>query len=156
MARNSTTQTTRRRKPTRPTPKPRQVRQIATTPVDPAAVFLVRTKGSPGRGGDPGGESWRIDADGKRAGIIFINLIDEPPIGVHPSVQIYLNTASQGRRIGRIAYRRACEESAYDQIFAHMRKSNIASRRAAEEAGFIDVTPPGHIQLIMQWQRPSK
>lgn len=37
----------------------------------------------------------------------------------------------------------------HDKIYAHMRKSNVASRRAAEEAGFIDVTPPGHVQLIM-------
>jgi hypothetical protein len=34
-----------------------------------------------------------------------------------------------------------------------MRKSNVASRRAAEAAGFTDVTPPRHPQLIMRWQR---
>jgi hypothetical protein len=34
-----------------------------------------------------------------------------------------------------------------------MRKSNIASRRAAEAAGFRDVTPDGHSQLIMKKTR---
>jgi hypothetical protein len=34
-----------------------------------------------------------------------------------------------------------------------MRKSNLASRRAAEAAGFVDATPPGYNQLIMKRER---
>ncbi|MEZ5959783.1 MAG: GNAT family protein [Hyphomonadaceae bacterium] len=114
---------------------------------------MTRTKGTPGRGGGAGGEAWRIEVAGKRAGVIFINLIDQAPIGRHASIQIYLNAASQGRHIGRTAYRKACEASQYDAIYAHMRKSNTASRRAAEEAGFSDATPPGEAQCVMLWRR---
>ena len=117
------------------------------------AVRLVRTRGTPKRGGGQGGECWRIEVDGKRVGTIFINLIDEKPLGKHASLQIYLNLKSQGVGIGRVAYRLACEASEYSTIYAHMRKSNVASRRAAEEAGFVDATPPSYQQLIMSWTR---
>jgi hypothetical protein len=144
----------KRRAPTRPTPKPRTIKRVLDVPPATAdQVQLIRMKGTPTRGGGPGGEAWRINVSGKRAGVVFINVIDEPPIGRHASIQIFLNELSQGRRIGRIGYRKASEASAHDMIYAHMRKSNIASRRAAEEAGFSDVTPAGHSQLIMMRRR---
>lgn len=89
------------------------------------------------------------------AGDIFINWIDEAPLGEHASIQIYLNRANQGRKIGRVAYRLAAEGSPYDVVYAHMRKSNIASARAAEEAGFIDATTQGVSQRLMIWRRSS-
>jgi RimJ/RimL family protein N-acetyltransferase len=143
-----------RRAPTRPTPKPRETgprNDVARA--TPAEVKLIKTKATRDRGGGREGESWRIDYMGKRAGTIFINVIEEPPVGRHASVQIFLNKTSQGFGIGRIAYRAACESSAHDPIYAHMRKSNLPSRRAAEAAGFRDVTPPEHTQLIMKWSR---
>jgi RimJ/RimL family protein N-acetyltransferase len=147
----------RRAPPKRPTPKSKPVRpRIESEPVEPDQVHLVRTKGTPGRGGGSGGEAWRIETGDKRAGVVFINLIDEPPVGVHASIQIYLNAPSQGRCIGRVAYRLACESSSYDLIYAHMRKSNTASRRAAEEAGFREDPRPGHSQLLMVWHRRSQ
>lgn len=144
-----------RRRPLRPTPKPRAVKTVGRQAIVATQVQLIRTKGTKDRGGGLGGEAWRIDVDGKRAGVVFINVIDEPPIGKHASIQIYLNAASQGRKIGRAGYRKACEASAYPTIYAHMRHANIASIRAAEEAGFVDATPEGHIQVIMVWQRPT-
>lgn len=155
-AKSHTKAPARRAKPTRPTPKPRPTpaKKIAE-PVQPDQVVLIETKGTPNRGGGPGGEAWRIEVAGHRAGVVFINRIDEPPVGPHASIQIYLNKPSQGQRIGRVAYRKACETSRYDVIYAHMRKSNHASRRAAEEAGFIEDDRPGHSQLLMVWRRPS-
>lgn len=147
----------RPRTPTRPTPKPKVVRPSAgLTKVSETEVELVPTKGTKGKGGDPGGHSWVIRAAGERAGVIYINMIDEPPVGKHASIQIYLNKKSQGRGIGRIAYRLASEASQYDGIYAHMRKINIASRRAAEEAGYVDAALPGTAQLIMKWTRNRK
>lgn len=141
----------KRRRKTRPTPKPPPVRAHSSLgPVRREDIQLVRTRGTPGRGGDPGGESWRIEVSGKKVGSAFINLIDEPPIGPHASIQIYLNRTNQGRKIGRVAYRLACELSEHEIIYAHMRKSNIASRRAAQAAGFSDVTPSGYTQLVMR------
>ena len=87
----------KRRHPTRPTPKPRAVRpSMEKLPVTPKDVSLAPMKGGPGRGGGQGGQAWRIDVDGRRAGIVFINFIDELPIGPHASVQIYLNAPSSG------------------------------------------------------------
>lgn len=132
------------------TPKPpRVVAQSPLGPVEPMGIKLIRCTGTSKRGGGVGGEAWIIIANGRRAGTVFINLIDEPPLGPHPSLQIFLNRANQGRRIGRVAYRLACEASQYDVIYAHTSKSNIASWRAAEEAGFTNATPPRHSQLIL-------
>ncbi|PAQ08903.1 GNAT family N-acetyltransferase [Mesorhizobium temperatum] len=143
-----------RRFPKRPTPKPKVARpRPSHRAVNPDHVLLTRTKGTPERGGGPGGEAWKIEVDAKRAGIVFINLIEELPVGRHASIQIYLNKPSQGRHIGRIAYRKACEASSYDVIYAHMRKSNLASRRAAEEAGFEVDMRAGTSQLLMRWHR---
>ncbi|RSU72108.1 GNAT family N-acetyltransferase [Sphingomonas sp. S-NIH.Pt3_0716] len=150
-AKPSSAKQKRRRRPASPTPKPPPVvAHSPLGPIDPGLVRLVPSRGTTKRGGGPGGEAWVIEACGERAGTVFINLIEEPPIGKHASLQIFLNRESQGRQIGRLAYRKACEASQYDVIYAHMRKSNIASRRAAEEAGFADVTPVGHSQLIMK------
>lgn len=122
-------------------------------PVDAGQIHLVRSRGTAKRGGGHGGESWAIEAAGERAGTVFINIIDEPPLGTHASLQIFLNRESQGRQIGRHAYRAACLASQYNVIYAHMRKSNIASRRAAEEAGFEDVTPKDQAQLTLRYVR---
>lgn len=153
MPSNKPKKIAKRRAPVRPTPKPKSVKREGREPVPADKIKLVRTKGSSGKGGGVGGESWRIEADGKRAGVIYINVIDEAPIGQHASIQIFLNENAQGRKIGRVAYRRAAELSQYSEIYAHMRKSNIASRRAAEEAGFEDITPSSVRQLIMRRRR---
>jgi hypothetical protein len=153
-AKPSSAKLKRRRRPASPTPKPPPVvAHSPLGPIEPGQVQLVPSRGTPKRGGGPGGEAWVIEAGGERAGTVFINQIEEPLLGKHASLQIFLNRESQGRQIGRLAYRAACEASQYDVIYAHMRKSNIASRRAAEEAGFADVTPAGHSQLIMKHVR---
>lgn len=147
----------RPRTPKRPTPKPKVAKpKPDLEKVSPADVELVATKGTPGKGGGPGGHSWVIMAGGERAGVIYINFIGEPPVGKHASIQIFLNQKSQGRGVGRVAYRLASEASQYDEVYAHMRKANVASRRAAEEAGYVDVSPHGFSQLIMKWKRKSQ
>jgi hypothetical protein len=142
-----------RRRAIRETPKPKATRRAVGPRIDPSLITLARVPGTPGKGEGPGGEKWRIELDGTRAGEVFINVIDEPPLGRHASIQIFLNAKSQGRGVGRVGYRTACEDSEHDVIYAHMRKSNVASRRAAELAGFVDVTPTGFIQLIMMRKR---
>lgn len=136
------------------TPKPpKVVAHSLLGPVKPVDIKIVSNRGTKNRGGGPGGESWIIYAEDKRAGTVFINYVNESIIGPHPSLQIFLNRISQGRRIGRVAYRLACESSQYDKIYAHTKKSNIPSWRAAKEAGFVDVTPLSYTQLILLWSR---
>lgn len=123
-------------------------------PVPEDMVELVRTTGTRNRGGGIGGEAWVIRVGEKRAGIVFINIIEDSQRGRHASLQIFLNRASQGRHIGRVAYRAACLASQYSEIYAHMRKSNTASRKAAIYAGFQDATTTDDAQLVMLWLRP--
>jgi hypothetical protein len=140
-----------RRKSSAPPPEP----HIKREPVDPKEVQLVKGKGTPETGGGPGGHYWHIETGHRRAGNIFINIIKCDLYGEHPSVQIHINKDQRGKQIGRIAYRLACEQSGYDNVYAHMRKSNLASKRAAEEAGFkaLDDKQP---QLTMVWERSKK
>lgn len=139
-----------RRKSSAPPPEPHVKRE----PVDPKEVHLVKGKGTPESGGGPGGYYWHIEIGDKRAGNIFINIIESELYGEHPSVQIHLNKDQRGKQIGRVAYLLACAQSGYDKVYAHMRKSNIASRRAAEEAGF-KALDDKQTQLTMVWQRSS-
>jgi L-amino acid N-acyltransferase YncA len=116
-------------------------------------IKLIQTKGTPNRGGGKGGESWKIEVNNKRVGIVFINLIDEPPIGKHASIQIYLNKQNQGKHIGIEALKKACQLSKYKTIYGHVRKSNIASVKMNEKVGFKDVSPPGYKQLIFRFKK---
>lgn len=140
----------------RPSPKPPAVlAKSSLGPVSADQIKLVRAAGTKTRGGGKGGEAWIIQVEEKRAGTVFINIIEDSQRGTHPSVQIFLNRTNQGRQIGRVAYRAACMASQYDEIYAHMRKSNAASKKAAHYAGFEDATTSGDTQLVMRWRRPA-
>jgi RimJ/RimL family protein N-acetyltransferase len=116
-------------------------------------IRLVKGNGSPDRGGDKGGFYWHIYTGEQRAGYVFINIIDDDIIGEHPSIQIHINKNKRDKGIGRVAYKLACENSNYEEIFAHMRKSNKASRKAAEYAGFKKVSNDDISQLVMVWKK---
>lgn len=119
-------------------------------------IELVSGKGSKKSGGGPGGHYWNIFARGTRAGRIFINWINEEPLGEHASIQIYLNKASQGKHIGRHAYKIACEKSQYDTVYAYMSKKNLTSIRSARAAGFVQILAGTTAQVLMQWTRKKK
>lgn len=144
----------RRRRPTRPTPKPKIAKPPKGGPkIDPAKVELVQRPGPKSKGDGPDGEYWDVMVEGQRAGEVFVNVIDEQPLGRHASMQIFLNQADQGKGIGRAAYRKAAESSQHDPLYLHMRKSNLASKLAAEAAGFVDASPTGITQLILKRER---
>jgi hypothetical protein len=144
--------TTQRRTP----PPPASIRSGIRPAVDPDDVRLERGKGSKERGAGPGGGFWHIYVGDIRAGSIYINVIDEPPIGEHASIQIQVNQTWQGRGVGRVAYRLASEASDHDTVYAHMRKSNLASRTAAAHAGYTPIDDESVRQLVMVWKRPIR
>ena len=147
---------TKARATPRKTPKPPAVPvKSKLGPVVPEDVQFIRTPGTREHGGGPGGEAWIILAEDKRAGTAYINMVEDPERGRHASFHVFLNRPSQGRQIGRAAYRLCCQESKHDIIFAHMRKSNIASRKAAEHAGFVNASKPNDAQLVMVWRKPQ-
>ncbi len=119
----------------------------------PENVLLKKGKGSPGRGGGAKGFYWSVTAWGAPAGKVFINWIDEPPIGPHASLQIFLNKKSQGKHIGRIVYEQACKLSSYQDVYAHIAKSNQASIKSARAAGFIPLKLEGIRQALLKWTR---
>lgn len=124
--------------------------------ISPENIHLVAGKGGTGRGGGQEGKYWHVYVNEKRVGYIYINRINEPPLGEHASIQLHINKGQRGKHIGRTAYRLATEQSEYNEVIAHMRKSNVASRRAAEAAGF-QVVPHDQIaQLAMIWRRERK
>lgn len=146
----------KRRKPTRPTPKPKVAKPPKGGPkIDPSTVELVQRAGPKDKGDGPSGEYWDVMVDGVRAGEVFVNVIDEPPLGKHASMQIFLNSPDQGKGVGRVAYLKAAKASAHDPLYLHMRKSNHASRLAAEAAGFRDAALPGVAQLILKRAKGS-
>lgn len=140
-------------KPTSKAQGKKTAKRRAREPVAPSSVRLEAGRGSKDRGAGAGGHYWHIYCDDVRAGHVYINVIDEPPTGTHASLQIQINAAQQGRGIGSIAYRLAAEASGHDTVYAHMRKSNIPSRQAAEKAGFTVVDDPAISQLLMMWRR---
>lgn len=147
----------KRRKPTHPTPKPKVLKPPKGGPkIDPSKVELLQSPGPKDKGDGAGGEYWDVLVDGVRIGEVFVNVIDEPPLGMHASMQIFLNLSDQGKGVGRVAYLKAAEASAHDPLYLHMRKSNLASRLAAEAAGFRDAALPGVIQLILKRTKGSE
>ena len=124
--------------------------------VDPASVRLEPGKGSAGRGSGQDAHYWHIHLDETRVGHIYINVLDEAPFGKHASIQIHINQTHRGRGIGSVAYRLACEQSGHDVVIATMRKSNLASQRAAAQAGFKVVEDMKIPQLAMRWTRSQQ
>lgn len=140
-----------------PAKKPRITKSISSESNTDFAqddeVKLQQGKGSKQTGGGPGGFFWKILYKEKSAGKVFINRIEEEPLGEHASIQIFLNKSSQGKHIGRIAYQKACALSDYEQVYAHMSKQNLASYRAALAAGFKELNIKGVPQRLMKWTR---
>lgn len=116
------------------------------------SIRLVAGKGSAEAGTGPGGEYWHIFEGAKRVGKVFVN-VTETPQGNKASLQIFINKTDQGRGLGTQGYRLACAQTKHPMLYAYIRKSNPASIRAAEKAGFvIDTTNPGR-QLVMIYKK---
>lgn len=96
---------------------------------------------------------WRIFHKGKRAGRAFIVVQEADSARPDASITVELNAASRGRGIGTVAFRKASELSSYDEVYASIAKSNIASRIAAERAGFSLLPESPSRELVMVWRR---
>lgn len=98
------------------------------------------------------GKYWHIMLGEIRVGKIYIDFKHNDVLGVHPSVDIFINKQFQGRHIGRYAYEMACKLSGLSKVYMHTRKSNLGSIRAAEEAGFHHVINEAFKQVVMVWE----
>ena len=120
-----------------------------TQKINPKEIKLASGKGAEGRGGGDDGEYWHIQHKGKRVGNVYVNVIDEEPWGKHASLSIHINQEHRGKGIGSATYQKASEASQHSKIYLHMRKSNIASQKAASNAGFSVIEHPKDRQLTM-------
>ena len=121
--------------------------------VEEEDVILKLGKGTPGRGGDPGGHYWHVYLGDTRAGRAYINNHVSDEGESYPSITVELNKQSRGRGVGTIAFRQAAELSQYDQVYATVAKKNMASRIALERAGYQPVEGWEGIGLYLVWKR---
>lgn len=125
--------------------------QTALQTASSKKVQLKIGAGSKSRGCATGGKYWHIQRGKKRAGCVFINLINKPPFGKHPAIQVFVNKTEQGKGIGRQAFKLATEASGYPIVYAYTAKKNIASLKAATAAGFEKILDKPH--LVLRWVR---
>jgi RimJ/RimL family protein N-acetyltransferase len=116
-------------------------------------VELIESKGAHRTAGGAGDHYWHIRLRDSRAGRAYINYHESEAGGPRPSITVELNERSRGLGIGTIAFRRACELSQYDEVFASVRKGNIASRKALERAGFKPVENWDGSGMCLVWNR---
>jgi len=112
-------------------------------------ISLKRGAGSKSRGGGKGEFYWHIFLEDKRIGYVFINNVNYPPFDVHHAITIHINISHRNQGIGSKAFKLACEESYYSEIYAYMKKSNKASFFASKNAGFLEVVILGTQYLII-------
>lgn len=125
--------------------------EVKEKSLKPADIQLVSGKGS----GKEVLFYWHIFTEKQRRGYVSIIESEFEGIGSGPSIQIFINKKDQGKHIGSCAYEAACITSGLPEIFAHMRKSNIASKKAAMNAGFVIDKRYTGAQLLMVWLRRS-
>ena len=125
----------------------------ANTAIACQDISLLKGKGNSQRGGGIGGYYWHVFVGPLRVGKVYINLYDDAILGQHAAIQLFINKTMRGRHIGQCVYRLACEHSSYDVVYAHMRKSNVASKKAALEAGFVYFHEEASKQLTLKWNR---
>ena len=99
---------------------------------------------------------WHVYGEDIRRGYVSISNSEFERIGSWPSIQVFINKKDQGKHFGRAAYLAACLESHLPVVYAHMRKSNKASQKAAEYAGFQVATKYTGNQLLMVWRQEKQ
>jgi|SRR6185437_14293390 len=98
-------------------------------------------------------EGWRIKLEGTVCGHVkFIPRVDEI-FKRHVTVDIQIPKPQQGRHIGRYALQKAVVASGCSLFVAHLRKSNIASKKVLLAAGFKEVVFPLGNQLCMSFKK---
>lgn len=126
---------------------------LSENKVSESDVTLVEGKGTKGHGGGEKKHYWHVYNKETRAGRVYINWIIPESGNPYASITVELNQNSRGKGIGTICFQKACELSSHDVVYAEMRKSNIASQKAAKKAGFKLAKKYKGSQIKMVWHR---
>ncbi|MEZ4850667.1 MAG: GNAT family N-acetyltransferase [Bacteroidia bacterium] len=116
-------------------------------------ITLLPGKGSKNSVKGPGSFYWHIFHKNQRVGRVYINKATKDSEEAYGVITIEINQKDRSRGIGSIAYKKACELSEYSEVLAEMRKTNKASRIAAERAGFQIKKDQKGGQLKMIWKK---
>lgn len=94
-------------------------------------------------------EGWRIEYEGKTCGKIKFIPKSDHFFKKHVTVDFQIQSSLRGKHIGRIALNKAISSSTHSLFVAHLRKSNLPSKKALEAAGFQEIKHPESKQLCM-------
>jgi RimJ/RimL family protein N-acetyltransferase len=94
---------------------------------------------------------WHVHHGGKKAGKVYITRSKEGSA----FITVFLNKPMQGRGIGGVAFRLACELSDLPTIYAEVRRSNIPSQKALKKAGFSPFGRNASGEDILVWKKNS-
>jgi RimJ/RimL family protein N-acetyltransferase len=96
---------------------------------------------------------WHIRVDASEVGHAYVDIIPAEGRDQRASVTVLLNAKSRGLGIGTIAFRRAAELSGCDKVYAIIAKLNVASRVAAQRAGYQPIPDQPSGQLTLIWEK---
>ncbi|WP_194847133.1 hypothetical protein [Candidatus Neptunochlamydia vexilliferae] len=98
-------------------------------------------------------EGWKILYDGKSAGYVKFYFKEDDVFQKHVTIDFKVPIPLRGRHIGRIALAKAIDKSTYTIFVAHLRGSNVASKRSLESIGFVLFDYPGSRQLCLLYKK---
>jgi len=96
---------------------------------------------------------WHIFYNRKRAGKVYIVETNSDGSASTPFITVMLNKPMQGKGIGSVAFAMACTLSRLPAVYAMVRKSNIASQKSLEKAGFVPYSKNKAGQDILRWSK---
>lgn len=103
------------------------------------------------RSADEPNQFWHLFVGDRRVGKAYMSIYTDHRNGAFVTVMI--NKDAQGRGIGTEAFKRACEESGFDVVYAEVRRNNKPSQRALRRAGFTEFARNASGEDILVWRR---
>ena len=98
-------------------------------------------------------EGWKIKLDGEPCGSIKFEPKVDKTFGKHVTFYFKVPKPKRGRHVGRFALAKAIDASKYNLFVGHLRKSNIASKKALSSVGFKEFKNPKGNQLCMVFRK---
>ena len=98
-------------------------------------------------------EGWKIIVNGTSSGFVKFKPKIDGIFKKYVTVDFLIPKAKRGKHIGRIALAKAIKSSIHSIFVAHLRKSNIASKKALISVGFVQHDYPGNKQLCMVFKK---
>ena len=95
-------------------------------------------------------EGWKIKLDSLACGKVKFNPNVNEVFKDHVTVDISISKAMRGRHIARIALKIAIEASTAHFFVAHLRKSNIASKKMLTSVGFQEAAFGKQLCMILK------